>query len=632
MSIRSRFLVSLTLSLPLLYDMLGGELPGDMYAMLLLSSGVMVVGGWPFIKSAWASLRNHSANMDTLIALGTSTAYIYSIYALFAHLPVYFEIAAFLIVFILLGQWLEAITRARASDAVEKLLTLQAKQARVIRDGIETMIPIDDVVTDDAISVKPGEKLPVDGIVVEGDSYVDESMVTGESLPTHKKQGSTVIGATINQRGAFVYRATKVGEETLLSQIVRFVQTAQASRAPIQKLTDTVSGIFVPVVLIIAVITFVAWYVVVGADVGAALLHAVAVVIIACPCALGIATPTALMVGTGRGAKLGILIKSGDVLEAARTVQTVVFDKTGTITEGTPVVTDVIGERATVLSIAASLEKQSEHPLASAVLAAATTDGVAAQPVTHFRAIEGKGVTAQRKGESVLVGNAALMKDRHISLQALIDDKKRLEKEAKTVIIVARGEEAIGLIAVQDIPKETAAEAISTLKKRHIETVMITGDTAATAQAIAGQVGIDRVIAGVLPNEKADHVSALQQQGGVAFVGDGINDAPALAQATVGIAMGSGTDIAIESGDIVLVNNDPRTVATALQLSRKTFGRIQLNLFWAFIFNTAGIPIAAGVFSGVGLTLNPALAGLAMAFSSVSVVLSSLALNLTKVR
>ncbi len=632
MSIKQRFYISLALTLPLLYDMLGGTLPAQMTTMLVLTSGVMVVGAWPFIRSAWAAFKNHSANMDTLVAIGTLTAYSYSLYALINDLPVYFEIAALLIVFILLGQVFEEITKSRASNAVEKLLDLQAKDATVVRSGKTITIPLDEVIVGDHIVVKPGGKVPTDGQIIEGSSTIDESMVTGESLPVAKRVGDAIIGATINKQGSFTYTVTKVGADSLLSQIVELVQKAQASRAPIQKLVDQVSNVFVPVVLIIAISTFVLWYAVLGASFVTALLYAVSVVIIACPCALGIATPTALMVGTGRGARMGILIKSGEVLEAARNIKTVVLDKTGTITEGKPVVTDVIGDKQMVLRIAAALEATSEHPLASAILEAAELATIAIDPTTDFMAVEGKGVTATIAGTKSFIGNAALFTSHHIEVGSLAADRHALEQQGKTVVIVGQNDLTVGLIAIQDEPKATSKAAIDSFRKHGIRTIMITGDNEGTATAIAAQVGIDEVIAGVLPGDKADHVKALQQDGKVAFVGDGINDAPALAQADLGIAMGSGTDVAIEAGGIVLVKNNLQDAVSALRLSQKTFSRIKLNLFWAFVYNSAGIPIAAGVFSGIGLTLNPALAGLAMGFSSVSVVVSSLLLGKSNIK
>ena len=634
MSIKRRFIISLILSLPMLVEMitnplLGIGLPGHAYTMFVLTTGVMAVAAWPFIRTAWAAFRNHHANMDTLIAIGTSAAYVYSIYAMLNHQPVFFEVAAFVITFILLGQVLEETMKGRASSAVEKLLGLQAKDAEVLRGGEYVNVPLEDIQPGDIIRVKPGQKVAVDGIIQVGSSDVDESTVTGESMPVHKQAGDTVVGSTINKTGTFTYRATKVGADTLLAQIVELVKRAQVSRAPIQKTVDVVSNIFVPTVLIVAILTFAIWYVALGADVTSALMYAVAVLIIACPCALGLATPTALMVGTGRGARMGILIKSGDVLEAANNIATVVFDKTGTITLGKPTVTDVVGGDE-VLGIAAALEQASEHTLASAILAKAKEAGISVARVADFTAVEGKGVQGSIDGQRAFVGNTKLFEG---ALDAQLETAmQRLQGEAKTVVIVGVEEKAIGLIAIQDAPRETSPGAIAALKKQGYRTVMITGDNERVAQAIAEQVGIDETEAEVLPADKADRVKTLQARGKVAFVGDGINDAPALAAADLGIAMGSGTDVAIESGGIVLVKNDLRDVVKALVLSHKTFGRIKLNLFWAFIYNTLGIPIAAGLFVWAGLSLSPELAGLAMAFSSVSVVISSLLLNKTPIR
>ncbi|HMQ96669.1 MAG TPA: copper-translocating P-type ATPase [Candidatus Nanoperiomorbaceae bacterium] len=633
MSVKSRFVISLLCSLPMAFEMMarplfGWELPGHTYTMFALTTVVMIIGAWPFIRTAMAAFRNHHANMDTLIAIGTSTAYIYSMYAMLNHQPVFFEVAAFVITFILLGQLFEEMTKGRANSAIEKLLVLQAKDAEVLRGGKLVQIPLTEIVVGDIVQVKPGQKIAVDGVITEGSSTIDEAMVTGESLPVSKKVGDTVIGSTINKTGMFMFQATKVGHDTLLAQIVEMVKKAQVSRAPIQKTVDTISNIFVPTVLIIAILTFVVWHVLLDADIATAMLYAVAVIIIACPCALGLATPTALMVGMGRGAKMGIIIKNGEVLEAAHDIQTVIFDKTGTITLGKPVVTDVVGDEKAVLQLAASLEHASEHPLAAAILDKASELGIEPKKVTKFRAIEGRGVSAEIDGALTFIGNGTLLPGKLDT--TLEKEMQRLQDEAKTVVIVGSKNKAIGLIAIQDTPKDTSAAAIASLKKRGYRTIMITGDNERVARAIADQVGIDEVIAEVLPSDKADHVASLQSRGKVAFVGDGINDAPALAAANLGIAMGSGTDIAIESGGIVLVKNDLRDIVTALALSQKTFNRIKLNLFWAFIYNVIGIPIAAGVFVWVGLKLSPELAGLAMAFSSVSVVSSSLLLNRVK--
>lgn len=634
MSIKTRFIISLVLSLPMLVEMVarplfGWELPGHTWTMFALTTGVMAVSAWPFMRTAWAAFRNHHANMDTLIAIGTSTAYVYSIYAMLHHQPVFFEAAAFVITLILLGQVLEESMKGRASSAIEKLLGLQAKDAEVLRDGKMVRVPLAEVRVGDVLRVKPGQKVAVDGVVREGSSTVDESMVTGESMPVKKLAGDVVIGSTVNTTGTFTYEATKVGGDTLLAQIVELVKKAQVSRAPIQKTVDAVSHVFVPVVLIIAIVTFVVWYVLLGVDGTTAMLYAVAVLIIACPCALGLATPTALMVGTGRGAKMGILIKSGEVLEAANDIQTVVLDKTGTITVGKPVVTDIVGDEEKVLAIAAALESASEHPLATAIIVKASEIGVKLPKVVKFQTIEGQGVMAEIAGKTAFVGSKRLLGSGKLSAE-LEREMSRLQNEAKTVVIVGSGNQAIGLIAVQDTPKTTSAEAVAAIKRRGLRTVMMTGDNERVGRAIADQVGIDEVLAEVLPQDKAHQVELLQAHGKVAFVGDGINDAPALAVADLGIAMGSGTDIAIESGGVVLVKSDLRDVVRALTLSQKTFGRIKLNLFWAFIYNIIGIPIAAGVLHSLGITLSPELAGVAMACSSASVVLSSLLLNRTK--
>lgn len=564
-------------------------------------------------------------------------AYFYSLVALFAGLPVYFESAAFIFFFVLMGAVFEEKMRKNTSQAVEKLLDLQAKTAEVLREDSYVQVPLDQVKVGDLIRVRPGEKIAVDGVVVEGVSSIDESMVTGESLPVDKTVGDTVIGSTINNSGTLVFKAEKVGSETVLAQIVDFVKKAQTSRAPIQDLTDKISGIFVPAVVILGIVTFWVWFVllrdsvvVLGASFVSSLLYGVAVLIIACPCALGLATPTALMVGTGRSAKMGVLLKNGTVLQEIQKVQTIVFDKTGTLTEGKPVVTDIIGDEEEVLGLAASLEEASQHPLAEAVVKRASEAGLEFQTVENFQALHGKGVSGQINGKQVLLGNAKMLDGMDIS-RTYQEKLEELEKEAKTVVFLAVDNEIKGLLALQDIPKENAKLAISQLKKRGLKTVMLTGDNAGVARAIADQIGIEEVIAGVLPEEKAHEIHKLQVAGKVAFVGDGINDAPALSVADVGIAMGAGTDIAIESADLVLTTNNLLGVVRAFDMSKKTFNRILLNLFWAFIYNVAGIPIAAGVFSGVGLALNPELAGLAMAFSSVSVLTSSLLLNFSKI-
>ncbi|MFS9055111.1 heavy metal translocating P-type ATPase [Streptococcus oralis] len=635
LSLLQRFWITSIFTVPLVILMIGmltGTIshPVMHWGTFLATTPIMLVAGGPYIQSAWASFKKHNANMDTLVALGTLVAYLYSLVALFAGLPVYFESAGFILFFVLLGAVFEEKMRKNTSQAVEKLLDLQAKTAEVLREDSYVQVPLEQVKVGDLIRVRPGEKIAVDGVVVEGVSSIDESMVTGESLPVDKTVGDTVIGSTINNSGTLFFKAEKVGSETVLAQIVDFVKKAQTSRAPIQDLTDKISGIFVPAVVILAILTFWIWFVLLGASFVTSLLYGVAVLIIACPCALGLATPTALMVGTGRSAKMGVLLKNGTVLQEIQKVQTLVFDKTGTLTEGKPVVTDIIGDETEVLGLAASLEEASQHPLAQAIIKRASEAGLELQPVENFQALHGKGVSGQINGKQVLLGNAKMLDGMDIS-SAYQEKLEELEKEAKTVVYLAVDNEIKGLLALQDIPKENAKLAISQLKKRGLRTVMLTGDNAGVARAIAEQIGIEEVIAGVLPEEKAHEIHQLQQAGKVAFIGDGINDAPALSVADVGIAMGAGTDIAIESAGIVLTHNDLTGVVRAFDMSKRTFNRILLNLFWAFIYNVIGIPIAAGVFSGIGLVLNPELAGLAMAFSSVSVLISSLMLNVTKI-
>ncbi len=629
-----RFWISFVLVIPMLIQMLAmpfhWNMPGYTWITFITTTLIMLVAALPYWTSAWAAFKHHNANMNTLVAIGTSIAYFYSLFAMITGRPVYFESAAFISVFVLLGDTMEERMHNNASNALKKLLDLQIKSAEVLRDGKFVQVPLDQVQVGDIIQVKPGQKVPVDGVITSGKTTLDESMITGESIPVSKKVGDDVVGSTINGDGAIQFRATKVGKDTMLSQIVEMVKKAQTSHAPIQNLTDKISGFFVPTVLIIAIATFVIWYSFLGTTLVQAMLFAVAVIVIACPCALGLATPTALMVGTGRAAKMGVLIKDGQALEEINDVKTAVFDKTGTITVGKPTVTDIIGNQDQVLRVAASLEASSEHPLAKAVMNAAEEKQVEPQTVTDFAVVEGKGVQAVIDGQQAFVGNDKLLADYRISA-GMKRQMAALQDEAKTVVLVGLAKQIISLIAIQDAPKPSSAQAIADLKARGLKTVMLTGDNERVANAIAKEVGIDQVIANVLPNEKAEHVKALEQNGKVAFVGDGINDAPALTTANVGIAMGSGTDIAIESGSIVLVQNDLRGVVKAIDISKKTFSRIKLNLFWALIYNVIGVPIAAGVFVGFGLQLSPEFAALAMAFSSVSVVTSSLLLNKAKI-
>lgn len=627
-----RFWICLVLVIPMLVQMIGMPfhwmMPGYNWVALVTTTLIMLVGALPYWTSAWAAFKQHDANMNTLVAVGTTVAYFYSVWAMANGRDVYFESAAFITVFVTLGDAMEERMHNNASHALSKLLKLQASSAMVKRDGQWQKISIDDVKIGDLIQVKPGGKVPVDGEIVEGHSTLDESAITGESMPVTKKVGDEVVGSTINQTGTFVFKATKVGSDTMLSQIVEMVKKAQTSHAPIQDFTNLISHYFVPTVIILALITFAVWYSIIGVSGVQAMLLAVSVVVVACPCALGLATPTALMVGTAKAAQMGVLVKNGETLQAVSSLSTVVFDKTGTITVGHPTVTDVIGDdRQLVLRTAASLEAESEHPLASAIVKEAQTDQITTPKVQDFQAIEGKGATGQVDGQPAFVGSARLL-DQADNGDKFKDQAQRLQSEAKTIVYVGLGGQLIGLIGIQDVPKANAKATIAALHQEGLKTVMLTGDNRTVAQAIANQVGIDSVIAEVLPNDKANQIKKLQDAGEkVAFVGDGINDAPALATADVGIAMGSGTDIAIESGGIVLVKNDLSGVVRALAISKKTFNRIKLNLFWALIYNTIGIPIAAGVFAFAGLHLTPELAALAMAFSSVSVVTSSLLLN-----
>ncbi|MCF0118779.1 MAG: cadmium-translocating P-type ATPase [Limosilactobacillus mucosae] len=634
MSIKKRFWLALMLALPMLYDMLAmffnwPMIPNGDWVALILTTLIMLISGRAFVQSAWAAFLHHHANMDTLVAVGTMTAYLYSIYALLHHQGVFFESAAYIIVFVLLGQYLEDKMRTQASQSTTRLLQLQVKNATLIKDGQTKEVPIEDVKIGDRLLVRPGEKIATDGKVAAGHSTVNESMITGESMPIEKQAGDAVIGGTLNQTGMLEYTVEKVGKDTMLAQIVEIVKHAQSSHAPIQKLADRIADIFVPVVLMIAIAVFAVWYVFLDAELAKALTFAVSTIVIACPCALGIATPTALMVGTGRAAKLGILIKNGEVLETASHIKNVAFDKTGTITQGQPVVTDVIGEQEQALTLAAGLESLSEHPLAGAIVKKTQDQKLTLPTVTDFKNLTGQGVTGIINGQTVFVGKPDLASQ---SIAKTLQVKmNQLQSDGKTVAAIGQAGKVIGLIAIQDVPKPSAKAAIEKLKQQGYHTVMITGDNEQAAQAIAKQVGIDEVIASVMPGDKAQRVKNLQNQGVTAFVGDGINDAPALATADVGIAMGSGTDVAIETGGIVLIKNSLKDIVKALSIAKKTFARIKLNLFWALIYNLIGIPIAAGVFAHWGIELSPALAGLAMAFSSASVVASSLLLNVAKI-
>jgi len=633
---RNYFLVSLVVAMPVFVLSMVMMSKGieNKIAQLVLAGIVQFVLGARFYRGAFFALKNKTANMDTLVALGTSAAYFYSIATTFFIAgDVFFETSVLLITFILLGKWLESRAKGKTGEAIKKLMELGAKTARIIVDGQEKDVPIEQVKVGDIILVRPGEKIPVDGEIIDGHSSIDEAMVTGESIPVEKKAGDLVIGATINKTGSFKFKATKVGADTMLSQIIQFVQNAQGSKAPIQKFADMVSSYFVPTVVVIAIITFLIWYFLIGVVFVKALMIFTAVLVIACPCALGLATPTAIMVGTGKGAESGILIKGGEYLEIANKVQVVVFDKTGTLTKGEPEVTEIKMtndkyKRTDILGIAASLEKNSEHPLAESIVNKAKEEKISLTEPGEFDAIVGMGVKGRINGQEVLIGTEKLMLQNNI----LFDEKVRkqkleLEDQGKTVMIIAIAKEVAGLIAVADVVKETSRQSIEKLREMGIETVMLTGDNQRTAEAIGNQVGIDKVLAQVMPEEKAQQIKKLQAEGKmVAMVGDGINDAPALAQADLGIAMGAGTDIAIETGGIVLVKNDLNDAVRSIKLSKMTLSKIKQNMFWALFYNSIGIPIAA-----LGL-LRAEFAGLAMALSSVSVVMNSLLLKRKKLK
>ena len=604
-------------------------------SMSLLSLPVMFWSGSHFYTGAMAALRNRSANMHTLIATGISAAWLYSTVAAVAPgifpseelADVFFDVVAVVVALVDLGMALEIRAKGKSSEAIKKLIGLQAKTARVVRDGKEIDIPVEEVVLDEIVLVRPGEKIPVDGVIVDGSSAVDESMITGESIPVEKRAGDEVIGATINKTGSFKFRATKVGKDTALAQIIEMVQQAQSSKAPIQRVVDKVSGYFVPAVIITAILSFVVWYNFGPApELIYALIVFVTVLIIACPCALGLATPISLMVGVGKGAENGILIRSGEALETAQKLNAIVLDKTGTITEGKPSLTDIVTvngfEENAVLQAAASVEKASEHPLGEAIIKGAEDRSISLRDPKNFNAIPGHGVEASVNGNWVILGNLKMMKKYEIALGGLEQRSQQLADEGKTPMYVAINGKAAGIVAVADTVKPDSKEAIARLKKLELEVVMITGDNQRTANAIARQVGIDRVLSEVLPEDKAFNVQKLQQEGKmVAMVGDGINDAPALAQADIGLAIGTGTDVAIEASDITLIKGSLKGVVLAIQLSRSTMKNIRENLFGAFFYNGLGIPVAAGLLYPIfGILLSPLIAGAAMAFSSVTVV------------
>jgi len=647
-----RFLTAVIFATPLLYiamgHMLGLPLPEiimpDMYplnfGLIQLALAIpVIIAGYRFYTVGFSRLLRREPNMDSLIAVGTSAAIIYGLYAIYQIAngnteyteELYFETAGVIIALILLGKYLESVTKGKTSEAIKKLMGLAPKTAAVIHDGKEMVIPIEEVETGDMILVKPGEKIPVDGEVVEGRTSVDESMLTGESIPVEKNIGSKVTGGSINKNGTIKFKATKVGKDTVLAQIIKLVEDAQSSKAPIAKLADIISGYFVPIVMAIAIIAGAAWYLS-GMSVVFSLTIFIAVLVIACPCALGLATPTAIMVGTGKGAEYGVLIKGGEALETAHKIKTVVFDKTGTITEGKPrvtdiVITDIVSE-AELLQLSASAEKGSEHPLGEAIVNEANERNLEFFNAESFEAIPGHGIEVVIRGRKMLLGNKKLMDDKNIEI-TLQKESDKLAEEGKTPMYIAIDGKLAGIIAVADVMKPSSKRAIEVLHSVGIEVAMITGDNRRTAEAIARQVGIDRVLAEVLPQDKANEVKKLQSEGRkVAMVGDGINDAPALAQADIGIAIGSGTDVAMESADIVLMRSDLMDVPTAIQLSKRTIRNIKQNLFWAFAYNSAGIPIAAGLlYLFGGPLLNPIIAAGAMAFSSVSVLTNALRLK-----
>ena len=654
--LKMRFILSLIFGLPVIYmvmgKMFGLTMPEvlekyGLYIQAILSTAV-ILACFNIWESGARKLWKLGPNMDTLVLVGTAAAYFYSLINLIllsfgkaiSMDSFYFESAAFILIFISLGKYLEAVTKGKTSSAIKSLMGLQPKTANIIKNGKELEILISEVLVGDIILVKPGEKIPVDGIIIDGYSAVDQKAITGESIPTEKKVGDKVIGATINKTGVFKFKATRVGKDTMLSQIIKIVEDAMGSKAPIQLLADKVSFYFVPAVILIALMSGIVWFLV-SFQISMAFTVFVAVLIIACPCALGLATPTAVMVGTGLAAKNGILIKSGKALEIAKNVNMVVFDKTGTLTKGEPIVTDIIyiNERLSkespenkIIQLVASVEKNSEHPLAQAIMDKAKQQNIDLIDVKNFQAIPGKGVEAKIGAIKILLGTRKLMAENEVEYEFLNKKIESLEEKGKTVMLLARGKELIGLIAVADVLKENSKEAVDILHKMGKSVAIITGDNKRVGEAIAKQLGIDRVLAEVLPQEKSDEIKKLQSEGKiVAMVGDGINDAPALAQADLGIALGSGTDVAMETGEIVLIRDDLRDVVKAIDLSKYTLSKIKQNLFWAFFYNIIGIPIAAGVlFPFTGWLLNPSIAAGAMAFSSVSVVLSSLSMRAHK--
>ena len=651
--LKNTFLLSLVFAIPsaiigMILMPLGIEIPYGILILFLLGTPVQFVIGWDIYKSAFGALKNKSANMDTLYVM------------MFDPMgDQYFEAAAVLITFLMLGRYLEAVAKGKTSEAIKKLMNLSPKIATVIKNGQEIKIPVDEVVVDDVLIVRPGEKVPVDGVIIDGESAIDESMITGESMPIEKKKRDTVIGATINKHGSFKFKATKVGANSTLAQIIKLIEDAQGKKAPIQRFADKISAYFVPAVIVIAIIAFSVWYFIIGMPFSFSLIIAVSVLVIACPCALGLATPTAIMVGTGKGAEKGILIKGGDALETAHKLYAVVFDKTGTLTQGKPEVTDIIPAHNPmtedeVLKLAASVEQFSEHPLAQAIVNKAKEKNIKLEDIKNFRAIPGHGVEGISKKKKIIVGKPEYVKNllkkgflsprksednedflsiRKIAGLAGIENSiAELEENGKTVVVVCTDKKVEGFIAIADTPRKDSIEAVKLLQKQKIFVYMITGDNKRTANAIAKQLGIKHVISEVLPEDKAKHIKELQKKGKVAMVGDGINDAPALAQADIGIAIGSGTDVAMETGNVVLMNNKTTDVVKAIKLSKVTIKKIKQNMFWALFYNALGIPVAAGLlYPLTGWLLSPIIAGGAMALSSVSVVVNTLLMKRTKI-
>ncbi|MFH1474220.1 MAG: heavy metal translocating P-type ATPase [Candidatus Aenigmatarchaeota archaeon] len=626
-------IIGLILTIPVVAISMFMEIPDENIILLLLTTPIQFGVGYHFYKNSWNALKNKYFNMDFLVVLGSSAAYFYSLFTAFSGGIIFFEASATVITTITIGRLMETLARGKTSEAIKKLMKLQAKTTRVVRNNKEIEIPIDHLKKGDLVIVRPGERIPVDGIVIGGYSSIDESMITGESMPIGKKRGDEVIGATMNKNGMLKIKATKIGAETALAQIIKLVKDAQQSKAPIQRIADVVVSYFVPVVMVIGISTFLIWYFIIGQPLFFALTTMVSVLVVACPCAMGIATPTAVMVGLGKGAENGILIRNGGYLEEVHKLNTIVFDKTGTLTKGEPEVTDVIAfkgiNKKNLIRLAAIVENNSEHPLGEAIVKKAKKMRITISSSKSFETIPGYGVVSKYKGKRIMIGNRKLMKKNKLETGGIEERIKKLEEEGKTTVIVAVNKKIVGMIGIADTLKKHSRLAVKELQEIGLSVIMITGDNERTAKAIAKQVGIKDVMADVLPKDKAKKIEELQKQGRiVGMVGDGINDAPALAKANIGIAIGSGTDVAIETGDIVLIKEDLRDVVGSIRLSKKTLSKIKQNLFWAFFYNTAMIPIAAGIlYPSFGILLPPMAAGIAMVFSDISVIGNSLLLK-----